>query len=898
MKNSVLYSGVRLIIYILFFMAIVLCTKITSFAMPVHQEVNDEKMVAKGEQNGIFLFDKEKQTIEKYLPKSDFDEDIIIPEKIDGVRVYHIKEKAFEGADINNIIIPKTIKSIGENAFNKAIINKLTLEISRDIMLGNGIFSGATINIVEISKNVETLGKDMFINANIKSLTINSLPKILGYPFLNSEVQEIILSENIKNIEKNIFGKIKKIENIEVPKSVGKISKDAFFETVIGKIKFEKDTFIEDGAFSFSVIEHLILPSDAKEIQGFGNSKITKIILPSALENIKEGAFENAYINKIILPDSLKIIEKNAFLKAKIDEIIMPSVEIMIKENAFGKANIKKIVFNSYLKIIEPIFDKTKIQKAYFSNNMESVPDLIFAQNTKNAVSIGNIILEENIKKIGEKAFENAVINSINIPSSVVEIGDGAFKYAKIYTDINIPSNLKKINKETFYNMSIFGKITIQEGISEIGESAFEGVYFAKKDAVIILPESIKIIANNGFKGANISKIDIKDGLVTIGDSAFMNTNIKDIFLPNSLQSIGDQVFYNTNIIAIKIPYMLEKMIPKATNENTLTKGSLFGMRLLKELVIDQEKNNKNDAKINGYWGCDTNPKVFYKDEYISINHNVQSLNNSEKQSKLTISVALKNTYTNGKLKIIIPKISESIFMDTTGEMWEKTYVVLPDVYVCSVYSPTGIRFDSIISVPNYTVSSVSKNKKKKGNVKKYKDYINRLVSTDAGTSEELYEDKYLEDWEKNENINEYNSNVYDETYNSNDDLFEDVEDDIAYDDEYDIEMGKNILSKQFYPDLDGGKIEEDIVLDSDNKVNINLVSPKKDGFIFDGWIDKYGERALEPVFAEQFKELVPRYIVENGIKKMENYLWISFILGITVVMWITKIEKKSIWLK
>ena len=123
------------------------------------------------------------------------------------------------------------------------------------------------------------------------------------------------------------------------------------------------------------------------------------------------------------------------------------------------------------------------------------------------------IVLPETLTSIGSKAFYEAPIISIDIPSSVQSIGEGAFAKSKV---------------------SKFGVAPHHE-------------YFAVIDGVLYEKRTKKLIA---FPRNAESVESIPNGIVEIGAYAFADRTIKassmNTFLPESIVTIGDYAFQNT----------------------------------------------------------------------------------------------------------------------------------------------------------------------------------------------------------------------------------------------------------------------------------------------------------------------------------------------------------------
>ena len=118
--------------------------------------------------------------------------------------------------------------------------------------------------------------------------------------------------------------------------------------------------------------------------------------------------------------------------------------------------------------------------------------------------------------------YQNSVIKTAHIPSTVTTIEFYAFCYCE-----NLVS------------------ITISEGITEIPDSIFDSCTGLTE---VNLPGSVRSIGNNAFYGcSSLTEIVIPEGVRTIGEQAFYScTSLMSITFPSTLQRLGNDAVDNT----------------------------------------------------------------------------------------------------------------------------------------------------------------------------------------------------------------------------------------------------------------------------------------------------------------------------------------------------------------
>lgn len=181
-------------------------------------------------------------------------------------------------------------------------------------------------------------------------------------------------------------------------------------------------------------------------------------------------------------------------------------------------------------------------------------------------MSIKNIIIEDGISRIGNRAFEDCFfLQSISIPSSITTIGYSAFSGCSGLRNIELPSFVSAIEGAAFYGCKSLTKITIPDSVCEMGNDAFtdctalttivlsgnlkqipeNAFYCCEKLSNIILPDDLTSIEGCAFYGcSSLAEITLPDNLITISREAFENcTALTKLQIPSTVSHIGSQAF-------------------------------------------------------------------------------------------------------------------------------------------------------------------------------------------------------------------------------------------------------------------------------------------------------------------------------------------------------------------
>ncbi|WP_311437192.1 leucine-rich repeat protein [Finegoldia magna] len=240
-----------------------------------------------------FVFDKGKvlgfSSIGKLKVREN--KNLVIPEKNGKYVVDEIGDDAFRNVDFENsslnkydlqsVKLPKTVKKIGEFAFQSNYLTEFEAPEALKI-IGDGAFMNNKIEMLELGENTEIIGSSAF--------HINKLFAIVIYP----NVREIGISAFRNNDAQNVMFMGDKVE---------KIGEMAFCNNKISELD-------------------LSLLTKLKEIsvQTFYKNSITKVTLPENLESVKEEAFRYNNLKEIDFSSKIKEIRFNAFDDNKVED--------------------------------------------------------------------------------------------------------------------------------------------------------------------------------------------------------------------------------------------------------------------------------------------------------------------------------------------------------------------------------------------------------------------------------------------------------------------------------------------------------------------------------------------------------------------------------------------------
>lgn len=191
---------------------------------------------------------------------------------------------------------------------------------------------------------------------------------------------------------------------------------------------------------------------------------------------------------------------------------------------------------------------------------------------------------------IGETAFYNSEIDSLELPDNVSSMGDMVFYGCQNLKYIKLPAKLRSIPFATFYYCTGLQDVELSENLTTIGSLAFFNCNTLPR---ISIPAAVSTIDNTAFnrcKGLQEFDVAPANGSYASVDGALLNKT-KDILLhypsgnprtsyemPASVETIASDAFWESSIL---------EEVTMGENVKTINSGAFSDCTGLKKVVVN-----------------------------------------------------------------------------------------------------------------------------------------------------------------------------------------------------------------------------------------------------------------------------------------------------------------------
>ena len=375
----------------------------------------------------------------------------------------------FEGCtSLESIELPATLTTISTDAFYGC--SKLA-----NVNLHEGIttinaraFYNCKLDTIIIPSTVTSIGNKAFQGNPIKS--VKWLPKTCSIgtedsaPFYstNSQITSFTFGDSVQTVPAYLCKSMNLIDTIVLPPSVKSLGTYAFaFCTRLKSINLP--------------VTQQTLPVSFLE----GCTSLESIVLPATLTTISTDAFYGcSKLANVNLHEGITTINMRAFYNCKLAEITIPSTVTSIGSKAFQGNPTTAVTWLPKTCSIgtgdgSPFYStSSKITSFVFGDSVQTIPGYLCYSMNK----LENVVLPENLTTIGQYAFNGcSLLNDVAIPASVNSIGTYGFAFCTALKHFEFPAGIKTLATSVLEGSTGLEEVIIPASVSTISQDAFYG---------------------------------------------------------------------------------------------------------------------------------------------------------------------------------------------------------------------------------------------------------------------------------------------------------------------------------------------------------------------------------------------------------------------------------------
>ena len=385
-----------------------------------------------------------------------------------------VNQEAFSGCKISGSITVDENNPYMDSRNNcNAIIMRQENEWSteHDILIkGNAL--------TVIPDGVTIIGRRAFSGEGLPNTTIpSSVTEIKEYAFANcsgNSDKKFLIPSSVSKLGTGVFSGNKALKSIEIEASLNYIP-----------------TWTFSGCTN---LETVVLPNSITSLgqECFEDCESLKSVnTPANLKYIRDQAFQGcSSLTSFIIPESLIAIGRNAFWFCKsLKSIHIPANLRYLSVGIWGgEDESEDVEIDEYGDLQIPFLNCSSLESITvedghpFLDSRNNCNAIIHTETNVLLLGCSNTIIPEEVSKIGSSAFSGSNgITSINgdengtfvIPSTIKEIGAGAFEECMNLKTAQLPEGLEKIGDSAFSYSFNLESVTIPSTVTSIGSCAF-----------------------------------------------------------------------------------------------------------------------------------------------------------------------------------------------------------------------------------------------------------------------------------------------------------------------------------------------------------------------------------------------------------------------------------------
>ena len=437
--------------------------------------------------------------------------------------------------------IPEGVKEIGNSSFRNADLEKLVLPKSLK-KFGNQCFSeNGKIKDIYIPASLEEIGERAFENCNLQTITVdnenpvfdsrdncNAIIKKADNTLLRASNATTVIPASVTGLANGAFANLE-IKSIDIPQAVTNFGVDLF-------------SYSKTSIFHVHYPEPIEIPENAFNI--IQNGQVANIIRENARLIVPDGTkakYAAATGWKVFGMGSYKIIEESEYNASRQYTVTVTKAGTLKttlpqdKKDIVEELTVKGPINGRDLQCLKDmcgqygVLTSINLSDATIVEGEGTTANVLPEGAFQTTMALQHIVLPKNLTAIGSFAFQDSGIEELVLPATVKELGRDIFYYAR---------NLKALSVEK--GNTLFDS---RDNCNAIIETASNTLRIGCANTVI--PETVEALGDMAFSGKpGLKEIQIPASVKSIGWAAFWaDTELETVHLSSSITDFNESPF-------------------------------------------------------------------------------------------------------------------------------------------------------------------------------------------------------------------------------------------------------------------------------------------------------------------------------------------------------------------
>ncbi len=149
--------------------------------------------------------------------------------------------------------------------------------------------------------------------------------------------------------------------------------------------------------------------------------------------------------------------------------------------------------------------------------NIDGLPVRRIESHAFYGTQVKDVIISEGITTLCDEAFYNCALETLQLPSTLKEVGTGVFRYCENLKEAQIAQGAS-LGKYMFYGCASLANVALPSGTQVVEEGMFA---YCTSLKTIKLPQKLQKICDYAFYGSGLTAFEVPTSLNSIGTKTF-----------------------------------------------------------------------------------------------------------------------------------------------------------------------------------------------------------------------------------------------------------------------------------------------------------------------------------------------------------------------------------------